>query len=140
MGVVPEESNGRPNHSAAEYRQLGDVIVFEQVQVLGEPGMAADIAEDGNEAMKKVETGAYDLIIADLRMPSGFTGERLHRFIELKDPDLAQRMIFITGDAINPETRKFLQNAGNMYLEKPFPPESLQQAIETSLVKGKAAK
>ncbi|MFC1715367.1 response regulator [Candidatus Poribacteria bacterium] len=109
-------------------------------ELLRHMGHITDIAGDGNEAMKKLETGTYDLIIADLRMPSGFTGDRLHRFIELKDPELAQRIIFITGDVINPETRKFLQSTGNLYLEKPFPPESLQKAIETSLGKEKAAK
>lgn len=109
-------------------------------EILRHMGHIADIAEDGNEAMKKLEIGTYDLIVADIRMPSGFTGERLHKFIELKDPGLAQRMIFVTGDMINPETRRFLQSTGNLYLEKPFLSESLQKIIETSLGKEKAAK
>jgi len=110
-------------------------IVELLAEILQHMGHIADIAKDGNEAMKKLETETYDLIIADLRMPSGFTGERLHKFIELKDPELAQRIIFITGDVINPETRRFLQSTGNLYLEKPFPPESLQEAIKISLGK-----
>ena len=103
------------------------------VELLQQMGHVADIAGDGNEAMKKVENETYDLIIADLRMPSGYTGDRLHKFLEIKNPELAQYTIFITGDVINPETRRFLQNTGNPYLEKPFLPESLQEVIETAL-------
>lgn len=113
-------------------------IVELLAEILQHMGYIADVAKDGNEAMKKLETETYDLIIADLRMPFGFTGEKLHKFIELKDPELAQRMIFITGDVINPETRRFLQSTGNLYLEKPFPPESLQEAIRISLGKNNA--
>ncbi len=105
------------------------------VEVLRQMGHITDTAGDGNEAMSKLRIEDYDLIITDLRMPSGFTGDRLHKFIELKDPDLAQRMIFITGDAANPESREFLQSTGNPYLEKPFLLESLEEAIQKSLSK-----
>jgi len=110
-------------------------IVGLLVEVLQQMGHITDIAGDGNEAMNKLGIEDYDLIITDLRMPSGFTGDRLHKFIELKDPDLAQRMIFITGDAANPESREFLQSTGNPYLEKPFLLESLKDAIQKSLSK-----
>ena len=104
-------------------------------EVLRQMGHITDTAGDGNEAMNKLRIEDYDLIITDLRMPSGFTGDRLHKFIERKDPDLAQRMIFITGDAANPESREFLQSTGNPYLEKPFLLESLEEAIQKSLSK-----
>ena len=88
-----------------------------------------DIARDGNEAIEKVFRNSYDLIISDMKMPKGFTGSKLHGFIKRKNPDLAKRMIFMTGDIINKETRKFLQSAGNPYLEKPFLPENLMKII-----------
>ncbi len=104
-------------------------------ELLQHMGHITDIAGDGNEAMKKLETGTYDLIIADLRMPCGFTGDKLHRFIEIRDAELARRMIFITGDVTNPETQKFLQSTGNPYLEKPFEMISLLETIRKSLSK-----
>jgi DNA-binding NtrC family response regulator len=85
--------------------------------------------------MNKLRSGHYDLIITDLRMPCGFTGDRLHKFIELKDTDLAKQMIFMTGDVTNPETRDFLQSTGNPYLEKPFTLENLRETIQRSLSK-----
>ncbi|MBD3183230.1 PAS domain-containing protein [Candidatus Poribacteria bacterium] len=101
--------------------------------VLNQMGHIADIARDGNEAMEKLEFEEYDLIISDLRMPCGFTGDRLHKFIERKDPKLAKRMIFITGDVTNPDTQKFLQETGNPYLEKPFQLVNLRETIQKLL-------
>lgn len=96
---------------------------------LQEKGYIVDIARDGNEAIEKVFRNGYDLIVSDLKMPNGFTGSKLHGFIKRENPDLAKRMIFMTGDIINQETQKFLQGTGNPYLEKPFLPESLMEII-----------
>lgn len=98
---------------------------------LKQMGFIVDVALDGNEAMEKIGKNSYDLIISDLKMPNGFTGDKLHKFIKYKDPDLAQRMIFMTGDIINHETQKFLFSTGNPYLEKPFLPESLMNIINS---------
>jgi PAS domain S-box-containing protein len=93
-------------------------------------GYTVDIAEDGNEAIEKVYTSDYDVIISDLKMPNGFTGDKLHGFVKRKNSELADRMIFMTGDIINPETQKFLQSIRNRYLEKPFPLEDLMARIK----------
>lgn len=100
---------------------------------LKQMGFIVDVAEDGNSALEKIGKNHYDLIISDLKMPYGFTGDKLHKFIKYKDPDLAQRMIFMTGDMINHETQKFLASTGNPYLEKPFLPESLMKIINNML-------
>jgi len=100
------------------------------VEVLKDMGYTNDIAKDGQQAMKKLSQEEYDLIIADLRMPSGFTGEKLHNFINLRNPELAKRIIFITGDVLNPETISFLKNTGNIYLEKPFQLKNLKDSIQ----------
>jgi len=108
-------------------------IVDMLAQTIEQMGHISDVAKDGNEAMQKLDSQHYDLIITDLRMPSGFTGDKLHEFIKRKDRELSQRMIFITGDVANPETRKFLETTGNPYLEKPFNLEKLRTAIQRSL-------
>ena len=108
-------------------------------ELLQQMGHVTDVATDGNEAMNKLDRGDYDLVIVDLRMPCGLSGDRLHKFVKIKDPDLAERIIFITGDVANPETRKFLQNTSNPYLEKPFLLGALQETIQKSLSKRKVA-
>ncbi|HGE69744.1 TPA: PAS domain-containing hybrid sensor histidine kinase/response regulator [Candidatus Poribacteria bacterium] len=97
---------------------------------LQKQGYTVDIANDGNEAINKVYKSDYDVIISDLKMPNGFTGDKLHGFVKRKNPVLADRMIFMTGDIINPKTQKFLQQIKNHYLEKPFSLEALMEMIK----------
>ena len=97
-------------------------------------GFSVDIAQDGNEAMEKLNVEKYDLIISDLKMPGGYTGDKLYKFIKRVNRHLASRIIFITGDVISPETRNFLKSTGNFYLEKPFLPESLIKMVNDLMI------
>jgi signal transduction histidine kinase len=85
-------------------------------------------AKNGNQAMEKLEEGKYDLIISDIKMPE-FDGEELYNLIKSKNPELAERIIFITGDIVSSETQKFLQSTGNLYISKPFSIDEIKKAI-----------
>jgi len=131
---VAEYENGLPVYMRVMGKSI--LLVDDEVditelltQFLQQQGYIVDVAKDGKEALDKALTKDYDVIISDLKMPNGFTGNKLHGFVKRKNPDLAQKMIFMTGDIINPETQKFLQNTGNQYLEKPFLPERLMDII-----------
>jgi CheY-like chemotaxis protein len=67
-----------------------------------------------------------------MKMP-GFSGERLYDFIKATDPELAKRIVFVTGDTVNPETQNFLQSTGNLYIGKPFRVEEARRIILKSL-------
>lgn len=139
VSVLEGETASRTTETGKRIMVVDDepAIVDMLAQTIEQMGHISDVAKDGNEAMKKLDSEHYDLIITDLRMPSGFTGDKLHEFIKRKDHELSQRMIFITGDVANPETRKFLETTGNPYLEKPFTLEKLRTAIQGSLGKRK---
>jgi two-component system NtrC family sensor kinase len=47
-------------------------------------------------------------------------GPDLYRFLRERDPEVAGRIIFMTGDQIGPETTSFLQRTGVSCLTKPF--------------------
>jgi PAS domain S-box-containing protein len=132
---VSEYENGLPTYKKVTGKSI--LLVDDEVditdllmQFLQQKGYIIDIAKDGREALDKVLIKDYDVIISDLKMPNGFTGNKLHGFVKRKNPELAQRMIFVTGDIINPETQKFLQSTGNQYLEKPFLLDSLMDKIK----------
>jgi two-component system cell cycle sensor histidine kinase/response regulator CckA len=67
----------------------------------------------------------FDVIVCDLMMPE-VTGMDLHRWVAEQYPELATRMIFVTGGAFTPKAREFLARVDNPRLEKPFDPRSLQ--------------
>ncbi len=89
-------------------------------------------ASSGQEAAQRVAGEPFDVIITDMKMP-GMDGAAFYRQVREHDPDLARRMIFITGDTVSPDTRAFLQRVSNPVLSKPFKMGPLREAIETVL-------
>jgi len=64
-------------------------------------------------------------------------GKELYRRIRGSDEDLAKKVIFATGDTLNPETQEFLENTGNLWLGKPFTVEELEEKIQECLAQGR---
>ncbi len=66
----------------------------------------------------------FDLILCDLMMP-GRSGMDLHRWVEESRPELAGRMIFMSGGAYTAEAHEFLERAGRRRIDKPFDVDTL---------------
>jgi CheY-like chemotaxis protein len=82
-----------------------------------------------HEALRRMrECERFDLIVADLMMPE-MTGMELHERVAAEWPELAQRMLFITGGAFTPTAQQFLQNVSNERLEKPFDAKELRDLV-----------
>jgi two-component system NtrC family sensor kinase len=90
---------------------LADVIAGE--------GHTVDTAYDGLAALDRLAATSYDLVITDVRMPR-LDGLGLYRALRERQPDLARRVVFITGDALDPATRDFVASTGALLLTKPF--------------------
>ena len=95
-----------------------------------------DIAHNGLEALGLMANGRYDVILSDLRMP-GLGGEELHEWMSRNRPDLLERTVYLTGDAVTPGTQAFLERAGRPYLLKPFHIADLLRLVR-ELAAGKA--
>lgn len=93
---------------------------------------AVTVAKNGLEAIELVEKESFDIIITDMKMPE-LDGASFYKRVRERDPDQAKRIVFITGDTVNPETRTFLQNISNPVLSKPFKIGPLRDAIEAAL-------
>jgi two-component system NtrC family sensor kinase len=100
--------------------------------ILSDKGYVIDTATNGQEAIRLLDTNQYDLIISDLRMPE-LDGERLHAAIRGRDPGLASRIIFITGDTVSQDARDFLEGTGNRWLNKPFDIRDVENAVRECL-------
>jgi DNA-binding NtrC family response regulator len=61
----------------------------------------------------------FDLILCDLMMP-GRSGMDLHRWVAQRKPELAARMIFMSGGAYTTEAHDFLERFGTHRIDKPF--------------------
>ena len=92
-------------------------------------GHDVDVAHDGAEALRTIFLNDYDAILLDVRMP-GLGGPEVFRSIEVLRPDLADRVLFITGDTVSPDTRTFLEQTRVDVLHKPFSLEELRHSMD----------
>ena len=87
--------------------------------MLESAGYEVITAETGAVALKMLDEMRFDAIVSDLRMPD-VDGAALWREVSQRQPDLAQRMLFVTGDTLSPGAQRFLATAGCDSLDKPF--------------------
>ncbi len=102
------------------------------VELLTAQGHAVDTASDVPEALRKIASNDYDLIITDMKMPHG-TGVDIYQAAERRDPGLARRVIFTTGDGASARTREFLESTGNEILIKPCRLEEIERVIDRAI-------
>lgn len=88
-------------------------------EALTDAGFVVHRAGDGEEALRRVSAETYDLIVCDLKMPK-VDGMRFYATLSASDPDVARRVIFVTGDVAGTEAERFLQDSGCRWLAKPF--------------------
>lgn len=120
--------------------KLGEILLVDDEasirEVLKETlkgaGHNVDTAKDGRVALRMLKKKHYDCVVSDVKMP-GMDGPTLHRAIKDSDPDLARTFIFISGDVVSPETRHYLNEAGNPYLAKPFELDELESELQKML-------
>lgn len=87
-------------------------------------------ASSGVDGLRMLAGGAYRGIITDIRMPGGVSGADVHAWIAANRPDLAARIIFITGDVVSEETSSMLERTGAPCVEKPFRVHQLLDVVE----------
>ncbi|HYH97207.1 response regulator, partial [Hyalangium sp.] len=91
------------------------------------------VVTSAQEALELVNAGErFDLVLCDLMMPQ-MTGMELHEELSRQAPDVAARMLFLTGGAFSPEARQFLRE--KQWLEKPFDNQALRACVSQRLLK-----
>jgi two-component system NtrC family sensor kinase len=102
--------------------------------VLEMDGHDVAVANNGREALDRVGKEAFDLIITDIKMPVMGGPDMYRRLRDDRNP-LAERVIFITGDTVAPDTRKFLQDIDNTVLAKPFRLRDVRESVASALTR-----
>jgi two-component system NtrC family sensor kinase len=97
-------------------------------EALSDEGYHITSCNNGKTAIEKLQKNSYDLIISDMKMP-GMSGVELYQYIHKHHPEMAQKILFMTGDVLGKDTQNFLKIAGHNYIEKPFEIVKLLQAI-----------
>lgn len=97
-------------------------------EILREAGLIVTIASNGREAVDKVRSNAYDIVLIDIQMPimDGYDATREIR----KDPVYAELpIIAMTANALLSDQEKCLQSGMNDHVAKPIDTNQLFQKI-----------
>ena len=125
----PREDNPRPRILVIE----DDPYVSEWLaDALAADGHDVTVAENGLKALENIRHTSFDLILSDLRMPE-LDGASLYRELEHQWPSVAQRVIFLTGNADDPTYQPFLARLEGRSLTKPLDLEALSRLVRRSL-------
>jgi len=88
--------------------------------VLEGQGYSVVPTESGAEALRLLAQGHFHGVVSDMRTPGGVDGAQVYAWIAANRPELASRLVFITGDIANEETAATLRRTGAPCVEKPF--------------------
>jgi CheY-like chemotaxis protein len=129
--AAPEEAAPDTDHRLAAVRGarillVEDNDINQQVarELLEEAGVVVDVADNGEVALRKLDSGAYDLVFMDMQMPvmDGVTATQHIRAMRRFD---ALPIVAMTANAMEQDRRKCLAAGMNDFLVKPIDPEEL---------------
>ncbi|OWY25098.1 PAS domain-containing sensor histidine kinase [Sphingobacteriales bacterium UPWRP_1] len=118
---------GRLRLLIVEDNELNRVVTTDTIKKWGKD-IVIDIAENGEEAVKKIRKTHYDLILMDVQMPK-MNGYEATQYIRktLHKTDLP--ILAMTAYATTGEAEKTITSGMNDYISKPFDPKKLYQKI-----------
>jgi CheY-like chemotaxis protein len=127
VGAVPAPTPNPPGAVERAAQRGHTILIVEDEAILAtglarllrRDGHTVDLAANGRLALAKLDARAYDLILCDVRMPE-LDGPTLYRLLARQQPELCSRVIFLTGDTLEPATHAFLEQSGALCLTKPF--------------------
>jgi len=99
-------------------------------------GYSVVCTESGADGLQLLQTGEFLGVVSDMRTPGGVDGADVHAWVARNRPELAARIVFITGDIANEETVATLRQTGAPCVEKPFRVQQFISVVEK--IMGKA--
>jgi CheY-like chemotaxis protein len=130
----------------AEERAPGRVLIVDDeadiAEVLQEivegDGHDVTVAANGRDALERIAGSSFDLVLSDLIMPE-LDGAGLWRALRASRPELADRVVFITGDTLSEAAQRFLAEARRPVIEKPFVPDDVRTVVRAALIRSRGA-
>jgi two-component system, NtrC family, sensor kinase len=90
------------------------------------------LADGGQQALELLaRDAAFDLVLCDVHMP-GVDGVAVYEHLRQSRPELIERFVFLTGGALTPRAREFLDRARPRLVHKPVEAEALGSLLEAA--------
>ena len=104
-----------------------EIVIRSCLRVLEGNGYEIDVAHDGHEALRKVESNTYDVMILDIMMPN-LGGMEVLRRVKETHPDVD--VIMITGLSQIDTAVQAMKLGAFDYISKPFEPDELKLVVQ----------
>ena len=101
-------------------------------KALAASGMDCVPFQDGAAALDGLRDTAFDVMLIDQRM-AGMSGTEFYQAAIDFRPELARRVIFMSGDVLNPDLRDFATQRGIRLLAKPFDIDAVIRVVREAL-------
>jgi CheY-like chemotaxis protein len=101
--------------------------------ILTQDGHIVEECDNSAQVLEKLKGATFDIMLVDLRMP-GMNGMELYGEISTRWPKLAHRVIFVTGDTSDLNTREYLATHQIPLIAKPFDRKTLESIIHAVLL------
>lgn len=80
------------------------------------------------QALSRLTRETFDVVLCDVTMPQ-LSGRQVYEAVLAGNPELARRMVFLTGGALSDELERFLASLGNTVIHKPFSVDKLLDVV-----------
>lgn len=91
------------------------------------------VVERAAEALERILADElFDVILCDIMMPE-MTGMDFHRELVRVRPEVARRVVFMSGGVFSPGVRSFLDEIPNRRIDKPLDIAALRRLIDDAL-------
>jgi PAS domain S-box-containing protein len=96
--------------------------------MLAKEGLQVSRAATGTEGMAMLESDAWDAVFLDVRLPD-LSGPEIYRRLEATRPELAQRVVFVTGGVWRSESRLRQELPPQPILAKPCTQDQVRAVL-----------
>ena len=131
----PASSSSVTDSAVVSARNLHILVADDEAAIrialsrfLEKEGHTVVLVDSGSKALEAAREGMFDAIFLDIRMPD-VSGQTVFRQWQSKRPDLAERVVFLTGDIVSEDLFQFLTGTGRPFVAKPFDLDVILQAL-----------
>ena len=107
-----------------------EIVIRSCRRILGGGDYIVESAQDGWEALRKVDESPYDVIVLDIMMPK-IDGLEVLQHVKERHPDVD--VIMVTGLSQVDTAVKAMKLGAFDYLSKPFDPDELKHVVDRAL-------
>jgi DNA-binding NtrC family response regulator len=107
-----------------------EIVIRSCIRILGDRDYEMESAQDGWEALKKIEENHYDVLVLDIMMPK-IDGLEVLRRVKESHPDID--VVMITGLSQIDTAVQAMKLGAFDYLPKPFDPDELKLVVQRAL-------